>query len=104
MTFRRGTGSVEVELASIQTWAEGIDPVVEGHTAEIGQLRTFKDSTEGKFTVIVWMNGIILALVTGMIVALFAWGLSHITLRVSSDPTSITESHSPQESGVPRRP
>lgn len=80
MAFRRGRGSVEVELANVQSCLENLDPIVERHTEEIGELKSFQNNTEGKFTVIVWLVGINVSLVIGGLVALFGWGLSHLHL------------------------
>jgi hypothetical protein len=92
VTFRRGTGSLEVEVASIQTYLEGtVEPVLNDHTDQISDLKTFKDKTQGQFTVIIVLNSIILTLVAALIVALFSWGLSHITLKVQNDLLGISQ-------------
>jgi len=43
MPWRRGNGSVEVELASVQTWIETNDPVLNGRNGDKGLTRDFYD-------------------------------------------------------------
>jgi hypothetical protein len=90
MAFRRGTGSVEVELASVQTYLEGtVDPAI----CQIDELLAFKNKTQGQFTVIIVLNSAILVLVTGLIITLFTWGLNHITLKVQTDSASESKTY-----------
>ena len=42
MPWKRGTGSVEVELSNVQSWIEQTDRVLNGENGEKGLIRTFQ--------------------------------------------------------------
>ena len=42
MTWRRGTGSVELELSRAQQWIEDIDPVLRGDGSNPGLIRSYQ--------------------------------------------------------------
>ena len=43
MAFKRGNGSVNVELARLQFWAEVLSPILEGDDREAGLIREWRD-------------------------------------------------------------
>ena len=44
MPWKRGTASLEVEMARVQDWIEGTDPELHGGEGERGVLREFHES------------------------------------------------------------
>jgi hypothetical protein len=101
VTYQRGEGTVEVELSRVQSWLEIADPVIAKMADRVDSLESYRDINQGSLRIIIWLNGIILALMVGMIVALFTWGLSHISLRVENIPQSEHSAlESPQDAGI----
>lgn len=68
--YQRGSGSVEVELANLQSEVERIGPIVNDHADKIDSLESTRDNIRGMFIVIVGMQGIVIAILT--------WAISHI--------------------------
>ena len=82
MPFQRGSGTVNVELARIQTYIESeVEPELTMLRQTTSELKADRDSLKGSLRVIIWLNGVILGLVVAMIVSLFSWGLNHISLK-----------------------
>lgn len=79
--------------------ALSISSRLEDHELRIRDLEEQSAEWKGSLRVIVWLNGIILALVLGLIVALFGWGLSHITLKAEFKPDSPVSQN--QDAGGP---
>lgn len=71
MAFRRGTGSVEVELARLQSWVENADEDLYGKgEGDVGVIQEHRD-TRTQMKTLIWIVGLfgggiptILAIVT----------------------------------------
>ena len=70
MPYKRGSGSVEVELANLQSAVERIDPDVQVIAGKVDSLEATRDNIRG----MLWL---ILA-GQGLVVGLILWGLNHI--------------------------
>ena len=67
MPWKRGTGSVEVELSNVQSWIEQTDRVLNGENGEKGLIRIFQTDKDKQaqrdedmmrlFKIIVWVFG-----------------------------------------------
>ena len=100
MPYQRGTGSVEVELSRVQTTLEYLDPKMGVMEGRVDVLESFRDTIQGSLRVIIWMNGVVITILVAMILALFGWGLSRITLKVENAPSGpVSGVQSSQESG-----
>jgi len=69
-----------------------VDPTLKRHGEQIGDLLKFRDATEGKFAVIMWVTGITMTLVIGLIIGLFGWALTHVTFTVKTEPMAHSQS------------
>jgi hypothetical protein len=96
MVYQRGTGSVELELSRVQSCLEVVDPKVDDLADRVDSLEATRDKIEGKFTVIVWLVGVNITLMLSLLVALFTWGLNHITVRVYDVKPQLTSTSIPQ--------
>ena len=99
MVYQRGVGSVEVELARVQSALEDVVPEVARQGVRIDSLESDRDNARGSLRVIIWLNGIIIGLFVVLIGTLFSWGLSHISIHANlgSGP-STSAVQSPQDS------
>lgn len=79
VTYRRGQGSVEQELEKVQSTLELMDPRLTDVEADVRDLRSDRDSAKGMLKVILLMQG----LIVGLMIALFSWGLNHVTFRAN---------------------
>ena len=70
LPYKRGSGSVEVELANLQSAVERIDPDMEVIAGKVDSLEATRDNIRG----MLWL---ILA-GQGLVVGLILWGLNHI--------------------------
>ena len=68
--YQRGSGSVEVELANLQSAVERIDPDVRECKDRVDSLEGTRDNVRG----MLWL---ILA-GQGLVVGLILWGLNHV--------------------------
>lgn len=102
MVYRRGQDTPQVELANLQSFAEDADVTLKELTQRVDQLESRWDQIQGSLKVLLWMNGIITGLMVMLLITLFAWGLSHISIRAVGTPM-ITSSQAdpPQDSGLP---
>ena len=98
MAYQRGRGSVEVELANLQSAVEDAVPRISRLEANVDDLQSDRDSLKGSLRVIIWMNGIMLSLLIALIIALFSWGLNHLSMHAA-----LTEA-TPQDAAIPVRP
>lgn len=60
MAWRRGTGSVEVELSRCQDWIETNDSELNGHNGDKGVIRDYwesKASLKGAMAVLIFFGG-----------------------------------------------
>lgn len=74
---------MDVRLGRLEEWRDSkVDPHLDSHERRIDSLEASRDETKGSLRVIIWMNGIIIAMIIGMMVALFTWGLGHVTLHL----------------------
>ena len=83
MVYQRGTGSVELELSKVQSVLEVLDPRVEKLETRVDSLESSRDKMDGKLVIIVWLVGLNVTLMIGLILTLFTWGLSHISLKAN---------------------
>jgi hypothetical protein len=87
MAYFRGSGSVEVELARVQSWVEDADPRIDAVEKAQEKVQSDIDGWKGSQRVIIWLIGVNISLMCGLIIALFVWGLDHITLKAHfTDP------------------
>ncbi len=77
VSYKRGSGSVEVELANVQSCLEELHPTIMDLEYDVRELRSDRDSVKGMLKVIVAFQ----ALIVGLIITLFSWGLNHMTFR-----------------------
>jgi hypothetical protein len=77
VTYRRGQGTVEQELEKLQSAVEYIDPRVCDLEADVRELRTDRDSAKGLLKGI----AVLQVLIIGLLIALFSWGLNHMTFH-----------------------
>jgi hypothetical protein len=99
VTYRRGGDSVEMELSKIQSYIEDvISPTLNEFDKDIRELRTDRDSAKGMLKVIVALQ----ALIIGLIIACFSWGLNHMSFRADfyEMPPSHTQVSPPIQSNV----
>jgi len=88
VTYKRGSGTVEQELEKLQSAVEYIDPRVCTVEEDVRELRSDRDSAKGMLKVILLGQ----ALIVGLLIALFSWGLNHMTFH--------SDWEQPQRSGV----
>jgi hypothetical protein len=98
MPYQRGTGSVELELSRVQSCLEDLEPDVTTLKQEVAKIKLDMASYEGSLRVIIWLNLVIIGLLSSLIITLFAWGLNHITIRAA---VTQSELHAPAEAGNP---
>ena len=77
--YQRGSGSVDVELANLQSEVERIGPVVRDVEERVDDLESSRDSVGGMLKVIAASQALIIA----MIVAFFTWLLNHVTFHAN---------------------
>ena len=77
VTYRRGSGSVEVELANIQSCLEELTPDVDDLKRDVRELRADRDRAYGMLKVIALLQ----VLIIGLLIALFEWGLNHMSFH-----------------------
>jgi len=81
VAYQRGNGSVELELSRVQSCLESLDPAVEDLKLKVDSLESSRDKMDGKLVIIVWLVGLNVTLMIGLLITLFGWGLGHITLK-----------------------
>jgi hypothetical protein len=94
--FKRGNGSVEVELANVQSCLEVLDPLVRdagGLEARVNILESDRDEWKGSLRVIIWLNGVII----GILLLLLGWCLQHVTIRADFAPPGVSSQQKPSE-------
>ncbi len=97
MTYRRGGDSVEMELSKIQSYIEDvISPTLNEFDKDIRELRSDRDSAKGMLKVIVALQ----ALIIGLIIACFSWGLNHMSFRADFYESPRTSISPPVQSNV----
>ena len=94
--YQRGSGSVEVELANLQSEVERIGPVVRNVEDRVDDLESSRDSISGMLKVIAGLQ----VLVVGMLIALFSWGLNHMTFHSEWEKPEHSRVQLPQDSGT----
>ncbi len=77
LTFQRGSGDVEQELEKLQSWAEHVHPQICELEQDVRELRSDRDRAMGMLRVI----AVLQVLIIGVMVALFSWGLNHMTFH-----------------------
>ena len=95
LTYLRGSGSLEVEVANMQSAIERIDPALYDVTDRVDSLESDRDSAKGMLKVIAVLQGLIILL----LVALFSWGLNHMEFHSSYERTGVQSK--PTDSGLP---
>lgn len=94
VTYRRGQGSVEMELLNVQLCLESLHPEVVDQAARIDDLESARDGAKMLLKVIAGMQ----ALIFGAILALFSWGLNHMTFHSDWEKPEHSRVQSPQDS------
>jgi hypothetical protein len=77
VTYQRGQGSVERELEKVQSCLESLDPAVQRLEEDVRELRSDRDEHKGMLRVI----AVLQVLIVGLLIALFSWGLNHMTFH-----------------------
>lgn len=91
-------GDLNTDIEVLKDWrTTTVDPVLTDHGKRIGVIETGMNRFDGSLTVIKWLVGINVALMTALLVALFTWGLSHITLKVEATPQTTIGNTQPAE-------
>ena len=89
---------MQAELHTLKDWREKtVDPKLEDHEKRIDKTESILDKTEGKFKVIIWLNGVIITLLVGILLSLFTWVLNHVTFHVEATPPVVSQSQQPQD-------
>lgn len=70
-----------MELSKVQSCLEVLDPAVEKLKEQVDSLESSRDKMDGKLVIIVWLVGLNVSLMIGLLITLFGWGLGHITLK-----------------------
>ena len=92
---------VETALGILADWRQTVvDPALKDQGGRIEVLESYRDKMDGKITIIVWLNGVVILLLISMILSLFTWGLSHITLKVMNDSPVSSSAPADASSGV----
>lgn len=74
---------MDVRLGQIEEWRKSkVDPTLGDLEKRTDSLEQDRDTLKGSLRVIIWLNGVIIAMIIGGMVALFAWGLGHITIHL----------------------
>lgn len=97
MTYRRGTASVEVELANVQSMLEILDPKVDGFEARIEELEEVKNKLQGALRVIIWMNSVTMLIVVAILGAFLTWMSNHISIRTNFDAPGVSLKANPTD-------
>ena len=83
MIFKRGTGSVNQELARVQFWLEEKSQILDGPNGDDGMIREWQDHKAEKRTMVgmlkvgMWVIGTICG-IPALLVSLSALGLVHL--------------------------
>lgn len=96
--YQRGRGSIEVEMANMQSVLEILDPKVAGIEGRVDQLESDRDTAKGMLKVIMVLE----ILIVGLVVALFAWGLNHMSFHSDFERPEHSDIHAPQDSAMPQ--
>lgn len=100
LAYKRGSDTMQVELANVQSCLEALDPLVRdkgGLEDRIDSLEATRDNLGGKFTVIIWLVGLNVSILVGLIIALF--GSGKLTIHANFAPSVISSSqNSPPQS------
>ena len=95
LTYQRGSGDTDTELEKLQSWAEYIHPRFVEVEEDVRELRSDRDSAKGVLKVIAALQ----VLIIGLLVALFSWGLNHMTFHSDYESTPYhSKVQSPQTS------
>lgn len=83
MAFKRGTGTVQVELARLQFWAEETSVTLDGQNGDIGMVREWRDfkSQREAMDKFIKVGFLVLGFICGvpaMLVSLMALGVIHL--------------------------
>lgn len=70
-----------MEVSRIQSCLEVLDPAVSALEGKVDVLESNRDRMDGKLLIIVWLVGVNVSLMIGLIITLFSWGLGHISLK-----------------------
>ena len=92
--YQRGSGSVEVELANLQSEVEAIGPRLRVVEEDVRELRADRDRAYGMLKVIAALQVVII----GMFIAVFTWGLNHMTFHSDYERPEHSGLSSPQNS------
>jgi hypothetical protein len=92
--YQRGTGSVEVELANLQSEVERIGPIIRDSADRIDNLESDRDSAKGMLKVIAVLQTIMIL----SFIALLGWGLNHVTFHSDWERPEHSGIQSPQDS------
>ena len=96
MAYQPGNGTVEVELAKLQIFAVDADEDIVKLKKDYGDLKEIKDKLLGSLKVLIWMNGIIMAVLVVILGTVLTWSLNHITIRTNfSAPGIISQDQIP---------
>ena len=93
VTYQRGSGTVEQELEKLQSTMELLDPRVCDLEDDVRSLRTDRDSAKGMLKVILAGQ----ALIVGILLALFTWGLNHMTFHSDWERPQLHSENAPQQ-------
>jgi hypothetical protein len=97
--YQRGHASLEVEVANIQSVLESLDPKVATIDCRVDSLEATRDKLDGKFVIIVWLVGVNIAILIGVMVAFCTWGLNHIQIHAIAAPMITSQANPSQISG-----
>ena len=96
VTFKRGNGTVNEELLTIQLCLEALHPEVIDQAARIDDLESSRDKAYGMLKVVVVLQSIMLI----AFASLFAWGLNHMTFHSDWERPQHSES-APHNADLP---
>jgi hypothetical protein len=68
--YQRGSGSLEVEVANLQSEAERVSPILHDAIERIDSLEGTRDNVRGMITLILAGQGLVIALII--------WAMNHI--------------------------
>lgn len=88
MPYKRGNGTIEVELANVQSVLEVLDPEVTAQAVRIDTLESNRDWVRGALWVIIGLNGFILT----VLLLLASWVLNHMTIKANFDNPGVISS------------
>ena len=92
VTYQRGSKDTDTELERLQSWAEHIDPCIKLLEEDVRELRDFRNTVSGVMKVVAALQVVIV----GILIAMFSWGLNHMTFHSDYEPPQHSQVQKPQ--------